>query len=354
MSPNCSACIRKLVETYLDNECYKVVEGGAEISIACSQKKWDKICFTGSSEKGKLVAQAAAKNLVPCLLELGGKCITIVDETGNGRLAGMKVIAGRLINSGQVCICPDYVYVHESKRDDFVNAALAAVKEMYGDDAQKNVFYARMVNEFHTERVLDLAKTSGGKILCGGKGDIKDRYVEPTIIQSPSKDSKIMREEIFGPVLPIVTFKDVKEVIDHINESEKPLAMYYFGSVKNNPNKDLFENEVQAGMMCTNDIMMQALNPDLPFGGVGYSGQGSYCGVEGFRSFSNSKALLVRPVIDIDMINKLVLPPFSESEKKQLKMMLSFPIFQSQIQCFLLALAVLTVFVFLYKLGFLF
>lgn len=203
MSSHSSSVIRKLVQTYMDNDCIKVVEGGAEVSIACSQKKWDKICFTGSSEKGKLVAQAAAKNLVPCMLELGGKCITIVDETANAQIAASKVISGRNTNCGQICIAPDYVFVHESLKQEFIDAALEAIKNNYGEDPQKAEFYARIVNEFHTERVLNLTKNTGGKILCGGTADIKAKYVAPTIIEAPSLDSKVMKEEIFGPVLPV-------------------------------------------------------------------------------------------------------------------------------------------------------
>jgi len=165
MSPNCSAVSRKLIETYLDNECIKCVEGGAEVSIACSQLKWDKICFTGSSEKGKLVAQAAAKNLVPCLLELGGKSITIVDESANASFAGKKIASSRTMNSGQICISPDYVFIHESKKEEFYESAVKILKDCYGEDPQKSKFYSRMVNEFHTKRVLDMTKNHGGKII---------------------------------------------------------------------------------------------------------------------------------------------------------------------------------------------
>ena len=336
MSPHCSAVSRKIVENYLDNECIKIVEGGAEISIICSQKKWDKICFTGSSEKGKLVAQAAAKNLVPCLLELGGKWITIVDETANAQLAAYKAVGGRWMNSGQVCICPDYVLIHESKKEEFLKEALDVLKVMFGEDPQKDVFFSRMVNEFHTKRCHDLAQTSGGKILWGGKCDPKDRYIAPTIIDNPKLDSKVMKEEIFGPILPVVTFKEFDEVLRHMNESEKPLAMYYFGNVTGNPNKDILEKEVQAGMMCINDVMVQALNPDLPFGGVGYSGTGAYCGRDGFLNFSNVKAVLSKPALGLKAVNKLIIPPYSESDKKAIKFLMKSQLFQSQVQKFLL------------------
>lgn len=359
MAPNCSASVRKLIETYLDNECFKVVEGGAEISIACSQKKWNKICFTGSSEKGKLVAQAAAKNLVPCLLELGGKCIVIVDESADASFAGGKVIAGRIVNSGQTCICPDYVFIHESKKDEFIESAIKTIKETFPDDnsddnpcsgVKTNKYYSRMINEFHTQRVLDMIKSSGGKIVCGGNGDIKDKYIEPTIIDSPADDSNVMTEEIFGPVLPVKAYKDFQEVIDHVNNNEKPLAMYYFGSV-NGANKDIVEQRMQTGMFCVNDVMVQGVNPDLPFGGVGYAGQGAYHGRDGFVCFSNTKSVMVKPTINIDSANKLVHPPFSDSEKKLLNALMGNPLYQSQAQKVMIVIAVLFVLGILYKLG---
>ncbi|CAI2363861.1 unnamed protein product [Moneuplotes crassus] len=342
MSPHCSAVCRELVETYLDNDCIKIVEGGAEISITCSQLKWDKICFTGSSEKGKLVAQAAAKNLVPCLLELGGKSVSIVDESSDASFAALKIASSRAANCGQICISPDYVFVHESKKKEFLETAVKTFKECHGEDPQKDEFYPRMVNEFHTERVLKMIKGHGGKIILGGEGDIKDKYIAPTIIDEPSMDSDVMKEEIFGPVLPVVSFKDIQEVIDHMNNNEKPLAMYYFGGV-NGENKTIFEREIQSGMMAVNDCLIQAFNPKLPFGGIGYSGQGSYTGIDGFKNFSNSKAVVVKPQINIDSMNRLIMPPYSNMDKATLKFLISKPLYQGQVQKFLMLLLLLIV-----------
>jgi len=207
-----------------------------------------------------------------------------------------------------------------------------------------------MVNEFHTQRVLDMVKSSGGKIVCGGNGDVKDKYVEPTIIDSPSDDSKVMNEEIFGPVLPVKSFKDIQEVIDHMNNNEKPLAMYYFGSV-NGANKDIFENRIQSGMMCVNDVMIQGINPALPFGGVGHAGQGAYSGRDGFVNFSNSKGVMIRPTINVDAVNKLVMPPFTETEKKLLTAMMGTPMYQSQVLKVLMIIAALFALGVLYKFG---
>ncbi|CAI2365289.1 unnamed protein product [Moneuplotes crassus] len=350
MAPHSSAVMRTIVEKYLDNECFKVAEGGAEVSIACSQMQWDKICFTGSPQKGSLVAQAAAKNLVPCLLELGGKCTTIVDEDANAQFAGFKVMSSRLANSGQICTSPDYVLIHESKKDEFIESAKATIKDSYGEDPQKDVFYSRMINEFHTERVFKLCSGHGGKVVTGGKCDIKDRYMEPTIIENPSLDSEIMKEEIFGPILPVVTFKDFQEVIDHMHEREKPLAMYYFGSVFGE-HKKILEERVQAGGMVVNDCVIHALNNRLAFGGVGQSGQGRYLGIDGFRNFSNQKAVLVKPTINIDSVNKMIMPPFTEEEKAKLMNMLTMPYYQSHAQKLLLAIAlVLTILTYLFVL----
>ena len=321
MAPECSGACRVIVEKYLDNECIKIVEGEHDLSIACSQLKWDKICYTGSTEKGKLVAQTAAKNLVPCILELGGKCITIVDESANASYAGKKVVTAKLMNSGQVCIGPDYVYIHESKKEEFLDAAVQAMKDSYGEDPQSNNFYSRMINEFHTKRVLDMCKGHGGKVVCGGTGDIKDKYIAPTIIDEPSFESAVMKEEIFGPVLPVVSFMDIQEVVDHLNEGEKPLAIYYFGSVFGK-NKEIFENEMQSGAICVNDVLVQNLNPYLPFGGVGNSGQQRITGIDGFKNFSNLKSVVIKPIIDVDAINKLIMPPYTNFEQTQLRFLL--------------------------------
>lgn len=285
------------------------------------------------------------------MLELGGKCITIVDESANARVAGMKVINGRLTNCGQTCIAPDYVYVHESKKQEFLDSALATIKEMYGDDPKENKWYSRLINDFHAKRVLALAENTGGKILCGGKGNAAQKYIEPTVIDNPREDSEVMKEEIFGPILPIKTFKIFDEILKHMQKAEKPLAMYYFGDVRGNKNKDLLEYRVQAGMMAVNDVVIQAANPDLPFGGVGYSGQGCYCGIDGFKNFSNSMAVLVKPAINVDAVNKLVIPPFSDAQQKQLRFLLTTPIFQSQVQKALLMVGIILFLAIIYKLG---
>ena len=216
-----------------------------------------------------------------------------------------------------------------------------------------------MINEFHTKRVLDMCKDHGGKVVCGGTGNIKDKFIAPTIIDEPSFESAVMKEEIFGPVLPVVSFKDIQEVVDHMHDREKSLVMYYFGSVFGE-NKEILERQMQSGSMCINDVLVQNLNPDLPFGGVGSSGQGRIHGKDGFLAFSNSKSILVKPTIDVDVITKLIMPPYSNFEQTQLRILLGkFPnlnflgstLNQSHIQKFLLLIA--TVFTTLFYLYFL-
>lgn len=215
------------------------------------------------------------------------------------------------------------MYCHESKKKEFAEACVASIKESYGEDIQSNKGYSRIINEFHTKRLLDLAKDHGGKVLCGGDGDIKDKYVAPTVILDPRLDSKVMQEEIFGPILPIISYKDIQEVYDYMNDNEKPLAMYYFGAVTNNPIKDKLEKEMQAGMMTVNEPMVQAINHDLPFGGVGQAGYGAYHGIEGFKVFSNAKCVMVKPMVDLDALNKLILPPYTASDKKVLRFLMT-------------------------------
>lgn len=222
--------------------------------------------------------------------------------------------------------------VHESKKKEFTESMIKILKETWGEEPKKNEFYSRMINEFHTQRVLDLTKGHGGKVVFGGSGDVKDKYIEPTIVEDPDIDSKIMTEEIFGPVLPIISFKDITEVYQHMREREKPLAMYYFGKSNNNPNKDYLEKNMQSGGMCINEALVQTIAYGLGFGGVGNSGQGKYGGVEGFKQFSNAKSVVSKLAIDVDALNKLVLPPYTDSEKTQIQTIIKFKLYQSQVQ----------------------
>lgn len=217
-----------LVNNYLDKDCFKVIQGGTDVAIAITQEPWDIICFTGSTQKGKLVAAAAAKNLTPCILELGGKCPTVVDVGCNMDYSTAKICMATFLNAGQTCVRPDYVLVHESLQDEFVAAMNKHIARMELEGDDKNQL-GRIVTEWHTGRCEDLLAKHGGKVLCGGKVNKQKKYCAPTMILNPSEDSLIMQEEIFAPILAVMTYKNFDEVITYINTKDKPLAVYYYG-----------------------------------------------------------------------------------------------------------------------------
>lgn len=209
MAPASSTAIKQLVERYLDQECFSVIEGGPEVAAKISGYPWDLICFTGSTMKGKLVAEAAAKNLVPCILELGGKCPVVVDETADLDFAASKVVFARFNNSGQTCLATDYVMVHEAVKQRFLDRMQHHLKVMYGGYENGSPEMGKIVTDWHCDRLKALIESSKGKVIIGGKIDKKLKYVEPTVIENPDLKAPVMDEEIFGPVLPLLTFVDI-------------------------------------------------------------------------------------------------------------------------------------------------
>lgn len=231
----------------------------------------DLFCFTGSTQVGRIIAETAAKNLIPCILELGGKCPLIVDDTCNIDFTCTKVAFGKTLNSGQICIAPDYVFVHESKLKEFVKQCEARFKEFYGSNPEGSELQGHMINDFHTDRVAELLRTAGGTVICGGKVNRETKHIEPTIILKPDLDSKLMTEEIFGPIMPVFPFKDISEPIKFINARDKPLAVYYFGQ-SNSPNARQLAWTTSSGAFVVNEVLTQMNNHSLGFGGVGKSG----------------------------------------------------------------------------------
>jgi len=212
------------------------------------------IVFTGSTEKGKLVAQSAARNLVPCVLELGGKSPAIIDETANASLAAKKVLFGKMPNLGQVCISPDYVLCHKSKLNDFVDALKKNIVESYKDCISPEDS-GKIVNEFHYKRLCNLLKDHGGEVVHGDKDAATNFNLKPTIVINPRKDCQLMKEEIFGPIFPILTYTDIKEAVSYISEEqEKPLVVYYFGKT-NNKNQKIIESQTSSGTFVVNDTI---------------------------------------------------------------------------------------------------
>lgn len=334
MAPASSAIVKKLVDTYLDTTSYSVIEGGPEVAAKISHYHWDLICFTGSTMKGKLVAEAAGKNLIPCILELGGKCPTIVDATADIDFAAGKVCFARFNNAGQTCIGADYVLVHESVQTQFLDRLTHHLRTMYGSSNPAGPRdMGKVVTDWHCDRLQQLIDTSKGRILTGGKVDRNSKWVEPTIIVNPDRKAPIMDEEIFGPLLPIIVWKDIEEVIETINGKDKPLAIYYFGKTLSNPIKDRLINETSSGAFLVNEAIIHIVNHEFGFGGVGGSGYGRYGGYDGFKQWSNPKSIMVKPPMNFYPYNQLT-PPFTPGKIKLVRTLFGLKGTQNKAICY--------------------
>lgn len=265
-----------------------ITHGNRKVNEALLSRKFDLIFFTGSPDTGKVVMRAAAEHLTPVILELGGKSPCIVDERANLDIAAKRVAWGKTINAGQTCIAPDYLFVHVSVKERFIEKYKQAIIEMYGEDCKLSPYYPRIVNVAAVERLQKLMQR--GTIVFGGETNVSQRYVAPTIIDDIQPDDPIMREEIFGPLLPVMTFERIDEVVEFVNQRPKPLAFYYFGE-----NKRAFAilSRTTSGGACINDTIMHIANHHLPFGGVGNSGTGRYHGRDSFAAFSNPRSIVV-------------------------------------------------------------
>ncbi|MEL7532597.1 MAG: aldehyde dehydrogenase family protein, partial [Bacteroidota bacterium] len=288
MTPHTSAFIKKMVGDLFEEREVAVFEGNYEISQSLLALPFNHIFFTGSPAVGKIVMAAAAKHLSSVTLELGGKSPAILDESVKVKDAAEKIAWGKCINNGQTCIAPDYLLIHESKVDQFVEAFRAAIKNMYGDQGPKdNPSYCRIVNARHFGRInalLEDAIQKGANVAVGGNTDESKNYIEPTILTGLTTDMEIMEEEIFGPVLPIITWSKREEVIEQINRLAQPLALYIFSRSKQNTR--FFLQETRSGDVAVNDTMIHFSHPNLPFGGANNSGIGKAHGYAGFLAFS--------------------------------------------------------------------
>ena len=295
-APASSKVIKDLFDNYLDNRFYRVIEGGVETAKALTQLPFDLVCFTGSSSVGKLVAQEAAKNLAPCILELGGKCPAIVDHTAKLEMTARRLVSGKFMNCGQTCIAPDFIFVHPKVKKKFVSLLKRFIEEFYGPNPKSNSNYSRIINTSHAQRIADFATENRSLVINGdlNKIDIDSKYIPPIILDNPKLDSEVMNQEIFGPVFPIVDYSKPQDMIDFINSLSKPLAIYYFGKPDSILCKRL-KNRTTSGAFVINECVLQAISFELPFGGVGGSGYGRIRGREGFEQFSNMKSVLERP-----------------------------------------------------------
>ncbi len=320
-TPATSELMARMFREAYDETEVAVVTGGPTVGEAFSRQPFDHLLFTGATSVAHHVMRAAAENLVPLTLELGGKSPVIVSKSAKMDDAAAKIMAGKMMNAGQICLAPDYVFVPESKVDEFVGAVQKSVKKMY-PTLKDNPDYTSIVNQRHFDRLnsyLDDAKEKGAKIIeiNPANEDFSQQphhKIPPTLILNPEEDMKVMQEEIFGPLLPVRTYKDSDETIDYINANDRPLGLYYFGEDKAEETRVL--ERTTSGGVTVNDVIMHVSMEDLPFGGVGPSGMGSYHGIDGFREFSHAKAVYTQA--KANFIVAMFRPPFGKSTRKQL------------------------------------
>ncbi|GAB56820.1 aldehyde dehydrogenase [Glaciecola punicea ACAM 611] len=304
LAPATSALIAKLLPKYLDMNAIAVVEGGKEPTSELLSLAFDKVFYTGGEKVGKIVMRAAAEHLTPVTLELGGKSPCIVDKNIDLSAACSRIVWGKLMNAGQTCIAPDYLMVHHSHLDDVVNMLKKVIVKQYSKDIEKNKYFGRIISQAHAERLVGYLKDQN--IVFGGEHDVSKKFIAPTIVLNPSPDSPLMQEEIFGPIIPIVSFNGRSDMLAFIRQRAKPLAAYVF--TKDKEFEQRFVDQISAGNMCINDTCVFMVNPELPFGGVGISGMGRYHGKYGFDTFSHQKSILKR---SFSLENSLRYMPFN-------------------------------------------
>lgn len=286
--PEVSDVIEKMIRDTFPEEYVAVVQGDRNVNTALLEQRWDMIFFTGSPSFGRAVMTAAAKNLTPVVLELGGKSPCIIDKDADIKVAAKRVAWGKSLNAGQTCIAPDYLMLHKNIKDKFLSELEKAFGELLGDDPQKSEHFVRIVNDAAFERLKGYL--ADGEVVFGGKTDKSERYFSPTVLDHVSPDSPVMQEEIFGPIFPVQTFSSLDEVIRFVSMREKPLALYYFGS-----QGDKVLKHTTSGGSCINDVIMHIANENVPFGGVGMSGMGSYHHKRTFDVFTHYRSVISTP-----------------------------------------------------------
>lgn len=290
LTQNTSQLISKIIENIFPKEVVTSIQGGIDVSTELLAQKWDYIFFTGSVPVGKIVAKAAAVHLTPVTLELGGKTPCIVDETVNLKLAARRIVWGKFLNGGQTCIATDYLIVSANIKLAFIDVLKKEITRFYGNNPKNSKDFPRIINKKNTERLANLLKNTN--VVFGGETDIEQRYISPTLVDEPELDSKLMTDEIFGPILPILTYNSEKDLENIIWNYEKPLSLYVFSN--NEPFVNRIINKYEYGGGVINDLLIHFGNHRLPFGGVGASGMGAYHGKLGFDTFSHDKSIIRR------------------------------------------------------------
>jgi aldehyde dehydrogenase (NAD+) len=305
MAPNVSALVAKWLPKYLDRRAVQVMEGGVPETTELLCQRWDHIFFTGSGTVARIIMEAAAQHLIPVTLELGGKSPCIVDRSADLDTAARRIVYGKFFNAGQTRVAPDYVLVHDEAHDGLVNRMVSAIREFYGDDPKQSRDFARIVNERHHARLSRLLDNVD--VVTGGATDASERYVAPTILRNVKEDDAVMREEIFGPILPVISVSGVESAVAFVNRHAKPLALYVFSRDKEVQDRVL--SGTSAGGTTFNHVWLHAGVSRLPFGGVGESGMGAYHGRHSFETFSHRRSVLKRPTF---WDPPILVPPYSE------------------------------------------
>lgn len=313
IAENCAKVLQKIINEKFDASFFHVVLGGVEETTQILEHRFDKIFFTGSSHVGKIVYQAAAKHLTPVTLELGGKSPTIISETADLEVAAKRIVWGKFLNAGQTCIAPDYVLVNEKIKSQFLERLKETILQAkYTETAEH---FTKIINKKNFQRIVNMIQPE--KVILGGQTDAETLFIAPTLLDHVTWQDPVMQEEIFGPVLPILTFSNFNQAVEMIWDHEKPLAAYLFSN--DSKEKEIFRTQISFGGGCINDTLMHIANPHLPFGGVGNSGIGNYHGKYGFDTFSHHKSVLEKATWGEP---NWKYPPYTDSKKNILKKIL--------------------------------
>ncbi len=315
IAPHTSALIARWIPKYLDPKAVRVLQGGVPETTALLREKWDHIFYTGNGNVARIVMEAASKHLTPVTLELGGKSPCVVDETADLDTAAKRIVYGKFFNAGQTCVAPDYVLVHAEVHDALINRMVSALREFYGEDPQQSPDFARIIDERHHARLTRLL--AGADIVTGGQTDLADRYIAPTILRNVKEDDPVMQEEIFGPILPVISVANASQAVAFINRGPKPLALYCFSSDKETQERVI--GGTSAGGTTVNHVWMHVGVPALPFGGVGESGMGAYHGRHSFETFTHRRAVLKKPNLADPPI---LFPPYKPWKLRWIKRLL--------------------------------
>ena len=316
-TPATSELMKEMFAESFDLEEVAVLTGGPEVGSAFSSLPFDHLLFTGATSIAKHVMRAAAENLVPVTLELGGKSPVVIGKSADMEMTAANVMTGKTMNAGQICLAPDYVFVPEDKAEDFIKAAKASVAKMY-PNLKDNPDYTSVVNERHFDRIsgyIEDAREKGAEVVEINPADEdfsqqEHNRIPPTLIINPTEDMKVMQEEIFGPVLPIKKYSDINETLEYINDHPRPLGLYYFGQDNDEERKVL--THTTSGGVTVNDVVLHVAQEDLPFGGVGPSGMGSYHGHDGFKNFSHAKAVFTQSKT-VSKLAAAMRPPYKKA-----------------------------------------